>query len=173
MTRNLRVMVVDDSLVIRRMLCDIISQTPGMEVAATASDGVQAVEVFPDVAPDVVTLDVQMPNMDGLATLEKLLAIRPTPVIMVSTLTRQGADITLDALDRGAMDYVAKPERGSQTPESLREELTKKIRSVAGIDVRRIATIRCTSIPATERIFLVSSSRSDSGVWLPRSGLAT
>jgi two-component system chemotaxis response regulator CheB len=142
MAGNIRVMVVDDSLVIRKIISDFINETHGMEVVATASDGLKALEAFQSIEPDMVTLDVQMPHMDGLATLEALLHIRPVPVIMVSALTRHGADITLEALDRGAMDYVAKPERGCDTQKALRDDLVKKIRSVAGIDVRRIVEIR-------------------------------
>jgi two-component system chemotaxis response regulator CheB len=92
--------------------------------------------------PDVITLDIQMPNMDGLATLDAILARRPVPVIMVSSLTKLGADITLDALDRGAVDYLAKPDYGAKTRSALRDELPRKIRTSAGLDVRRILEIR-------------------------------
>lgn len=113
-----------------------------MEVVATASDGDRAVAMCLKHNPDVVTLDVQMPKMDGLATLAVLLEKRPVPVIMVSALTQAGADVTLDALERGALDYVAKPERGSGVEKALGHELIRKIRSVAGSDVGRVLRIR-------------------------------
>jgi two-component system chemotaxis response regulator CheB len=139
---EIRVLVVDDSAVIRTLICDNIASSPGMTVVGTASDGRKALEIFDSVWPDVITLDIQMPNMDGLATLEAILARRPVPIIMVSSLTKLGAQITLDALDRGAIDYVAKPDYGAKTRAVLRDELLLKIRSVAGVNVRRILEIR-------------------------------
>jgi len=140
--RSIRVLVVDDSAVIRQIICDHVSAAPGMAVAGTASDGQQALDLLDTLEVDVVTLDIQMPKLDGLATLDAILARRPLPVVMVSALTRLGADITLDALDRGALDYVAKPEGVAQAACVLGEELLRKIRSAAGIDVRRILEIR-------------------------------
>jgi two-component system chemotaxis response regulator CheB len=113
-----------------------------MKVVGTAGDGRQALEVLDSLRPDVITLDIQMPNMDGLATLEAILARRPIPVIMVSSLTKSGANITFDALDRGAVDYLAKPDYGAKTRSALQEELPRKIRAAAGVDVRRILEIR-------------------------------
>ncbi len=141
-TENIRVLVVDDSAVIRTMICDNIAAEPGMEVAGIARSGEKALEVFESVHPDVVTLDIQMPGMDGLETLDALLTRHPVPVIMVSSLTRAGADVTLDALQRGALDYVAKPERGSDAEEVLGGTLLQMIRSAAGTDVKRILQIR-------------------------------
>jgi two-component system chemotaxis response regulator CheB len=140
--RSIRVFVVDDSAVIRQIICDHVSAAPGMEVAGTAGDGQQALDLLDVLDPDVVTLDIQMPRLDGLATLDAILARRPLPVIMVSSLTRLGADITLDALDRGALDYVAKPDGGANAASALGDELLRKIRSAAGTDVRRILEIR-------------------------------
>jgi len=140
--RSIRVLVVDDSAVIRQIICDHVSAAPGLEVAGTANDGQQALDLLDALNPDVVTLDIQMPRLDGLATLDALLARRPLPVVMVSALTRLGADITLDALDRGAVDYVAKPDNGASAAFALGEELLRKIRAAAGIDVRRILEIR-------------------------------
>lgn len=139
---KIRVVVVDDSALMRRMISDYISNVPDMEVVATASDGHKAVEMCRKYTPDVVTLDVQMPQMDGLATLDVLLEQRPVPVIMVSALTQAGADVTLDALERGALDYVAKPERGSGVEQALGSELIRKIRSASGSDVQRVLRIR-------------------------------
>ena len=142
MSADIRVLVVDDSAVVRSTIADSIAATPGMTVAGTAGDGRQALELLDALRPDVITLDVQMPNMDGLATLDAILARRPVPVVMVSSLTRLGATTTLDALERGAVDYLAKPDYGAKTRSALREDLPRKIRLAAGTDVRRILQIR-------------------------------
>lgn len=140
--RPIRVLVVDDSAVVRAMICEHITNSPDMEVVGVAADGRRAIEVFQATQPDVVTLDIQMPVMDGLEALDSLLAIHPVPVIMVSALTQLGAQITLEALDRGAIEYLAKPERASEAESILKDELIGKIRYVAGTDVRRILRIR-------------------------------
>ncbi len=139
---EIRVLVVDDSAVIRSIIADSIAHAPGMQVVATAADGRQALDILDAVNPDVITLDIQMPNMDGLATLDAILARRPIPVVMVSSLTKLGAQITLDALDRGALDYLAKPDYGTKTRTAIHDELPRKIRMAAGTDVRRILEIR-------------------------------
>ena len=141
-TKTIRVLVVDDSALIREMICDAIKATPGFEVAGTAADGRQAIEMIGTLTPDVVTLDVQMPRMDGLQTLDEILKIRPTPVIMVSALTQLGANTTLEALDRGALDYIAKPEGRAAAETVFRDELPRKIRAMAGVDVQRMIAIR-------------------------------
>ena len=96
-----RVLVVDDSAVIRSLIADSITATPGMKVVGTAEDGQKALEMLDAVRPNVITLDVQMPRMDGLATLDAILARRPIPVIMVSSLTRLGAEIAWMPLTAG------------------------------------------------------------------------
>lgn len=141
-TPDIRVLVVDDSAVIRSIIADSIGKTPGMMVAGVAGNGQQALALLDQARPDVVTLDIQMPKMDGIATLDAILARHPLPVIMVSSLTKLGAQITLDALDRGALDYLAKPDYGAGTRAVLEEELPRKIRMAAGTDVRRILEIR-------------------------------
>jgi two-component system chemotaxis response regulator CheB len=87
-TKEIRVLIVDDSAVLRSIIADNVTATPGMTVAGMAADGLQAMEMFDSARPDVVTLDIQMPRMDGLATLDAILSRRPTPVIMVSSLTK-------------------------------------------------------------------------------------
>ena len=141
-SQEIRVLVVDDSAVVRSIIADSIAATPGMKVVGTAGDGRQAMEMLDSLRPDVITLDIQMPNMDGLATLDAILRGGPIPVVMVSSLTKLGANITLDALDRGAVDYLAKPDYGAKTRSALRDELPRKIRIAAGLDVRRILQIR-------------------------------
>ncbi len=139
--RKIRVLIVDDSTLIRRILSDIISEAPDMEVVGTASDGREALEKIPKLHPDCITLDIQMPNMDGLSALDAILQNYLLPVVMVSSHTQRGAEITLEALNRGAIDYVSKPEHARQLT-SMAEELLRKIRSSAGVDVRRILRIR-------------------------------
>jgi len=124
------------------MISDYISAAPGMEVAGKARDGEDALAKLASTRPDVITLDVQMPKMDGLAMLDMILKRNPVPVIMVSALTQLGANITLEALDRGALDYVAKPESGAGVEAALNGELIRKIRAVAGTDVERMMRIR-------------------------------
>ncbi len=136
------VLVVDDSAVVRSLIADSIAATPGMKVIGTAGDGQLALAVLDDLRPDVITLDIRMPNMDGLATLDAILSRRPVPVVMVSSFTTVGANLTLAALDRGAVDYLEKPDRGSDTHAILRGELPRKIRMAAGVDVGRIMEIR-------------------------------
>jgi len=148
--RMIRVLVIDDSALIREMICDAIGDTPDMEVVGRAPNGARGLELLDRLDPDVVTLDIQMPGMDGLETLDAILQKRPVPVIMVSSLTQIGATVTLDALDRGAIDYVAKPERGSETQTVFHSELPRKIRSAKGTDVRRILQIRRRRSQRTE-----------------------
>jgi two-component system, chemotaxis family, protein-glutamate methylesterase/glutaminase len=139
---EIRVLVVDDSAVIRALIADSIAATPGMTVVGAAENGRVALEMLDAVRPDVITLDVQMPQMDGLATLNAIFARRPIPVIMVSSLTKLGAEIALDALDRGAVDYLAKPDYGAGTKAAIKDDLPRKIRMAAGCDVPRILAIR-------------------------------
>ena len=139
---DIRVLVVDDSAVIRAIICDRIGAAPGLSVAGKARDGRDALEKIAALRPDVVTLDLRMPGMDGLAVLDAMLPTDPIPVIMVSSLTRAGATVTLDALDRGAVDYVAKPDNGPARCRAFTEELISKIRGAAGIDVRRMMASR-------------------------------
>ncbi|MHB8974725.1 MAG: chemotaxis-specific protein-glutamate methyltransferase CheB [Pirellulaceae bacterium] len=162
--REIRVLVVDDSVVVRSIIADSIGATPGMKVVGTASDGQQALEILRTVRPDVVTLDIQMPKMDGLATLDAILTQYPIPVIMVSSMTKTGAEITLDALDRGALDYLAKPDYGAKTRAVLQDELPRKIRMAAGADVQRILALRRDrKARPTDPVSPSSSSSSKSG----------
>ena len=140
--KTIRVMVVDDSALIREIICDLLTETPGIEVAGTAFDGNDALAKLDDIQPDVITLDIQMPNLDGIETLDAILKRRPIPVIMVSALTQLAADATLQALDRGALDYLAKPDGPANRLQSLRDDLVRKIQSAAGTDVARVLRIR-------------------------------
>lgn len=140
--RPIRVLVVDDSLVMRQMISDILAAAPDIEVVGKATDGRQALKLFDEVQPDVVTLDIQMPGMDGLSTLDALLAKRPVAVIMASSLTQAGAAITLEALERGALDYVTKPTDKSAVTKAFAIELIRKVRFAAASDVAKILRLR-------------------------------
>ena len=140
--RKIRVLVVDDSALIREIIVDTLSGLPDMEVVGTAADGIEALKVFDRVEPDVVTLDVQMPKMGGLETLQRLLAKRPVPVIMVSALTQVGATTAFEALLLGAVDYVPKPKGLKSKDNKFAHDLARKIRMMAGADVERLLEIR-------------------------------
>ena len=109
MEEPIKVVVVDDSALIRQLLTDLLDQDDDIEVVATAVDAYDARDKIKATNPDVITLDIEMPHMDGLSFLAKIMALRPMPVVMVSTLTEKGATATLEALEIGAVDYIAKP----------------------------------------------------------------
>ncbi|HVJ36534.1 MAG TPA: chemotaxis response regulator protein-glutamate methylesterase [Stenotrophomonas sp.] len=135
-----RVLIVDDSAVVRQILTEILSRDIGIEVVGSAADPLLARDKIKRLNPDVITLDVEMPRMDGLAFLENLMRLRPTPVVMISSLTERGADTTLQALALGAVDFVAKPKldiaRGLET---YAEEIVGKVKAAAQARVRAIA----------------------------------
>ena len=133
-----RVVVVDDSALVRSLLAEIINRQPDMECVGAAADPLIAREMIRNTNPDVITLDVEMPRMDGIDFLGKLMRLRPTPVVMVSTLTERGAEVTLRALELGAVDFVAKPKIGvSDGLRKLAEEITDKVRIAAKAQLRR------------------------------------
>lgn len=132
-----KVLVVDDSAVVRQLLSEILAQDPEIEVVGTAADPLLAREKIKRLNPDVLTLDVEMPRMDGLAFLENLMRLRPMPVVMVSSLTERGADITLQALALGAVDFVTKPKAGlAQGLGEYAGEITAKVKAAAKARVR-------------------------------------
>jgi len=127
-----KVLVVDDSAVVRQALTKALSGDPELEVVGTAGDPYAAWDKIKALEPDVLTLDVEMPRMDGLAFLEKLMIARPTPVVMVSSLTEKGCETTLRALELGAVDFVAKPKLDVRTGlGELADVLTEKVRAAA------------------------------------------
>ncbi|MDP2020126.1 MAG: chemotaxis response regulator protein-glutamate methylesterase [Hydrogenophaga sp.] len=136
---QIKVVVVDDSALVRSLLTEIINRQPDMRCIGAASDPLVAREMIRELNPDVITLDVEMPRMDGLEFLSRLMRLRPMPVVMVSTLTEQGAEITLRALEMGAVDYVAKPRIGiSSGLQELATDIVDKIRVAAGAHVKRL-----------------------------------
>ncbi|GHS94675.1 chemotaxis response regulator protein-glutamate methylesterase [Synergistales bacterium] len=125
---KVRVLIVDDSALMRRMLSDMLSSEPRIEVIGTAKDGVDALAKIRLLSPDVVTLDVEMPNKGGLEVLEELMAKNPTPVIMVSSHTQEGAQVTIKALSLGCVDFVAKPSGSVSTDiKEVAAELITKV----------------------------------------------
>ncbi|SRR6266581_599650 len=127
-----KVLIVDDSALIRTIMTEIINSQPDMEVVEAAPDPLVARELIKKLNPDVLTLDVEMPKMDGLDFLEKLMRLRPMPVVMVSSLTERGSDITLRALELGAIDFVTKPKLAIQDGMLAYSELiAEKIRAAA------------------------------------------
>ncbi|ARU31680.1 chemotaxis response regulator protein-glutamate methylesterase [Sulfuriferula sp. AH1] len=129
---KIKVLIVDDSALIRSVMSEIISDQPDMEVVGVAPDPIVAREMIKATNPDVLTLDVEMPKMDGLDFLEKLMRLRPMPVVMVSSLTERGSEITMRALELGAVDFVTKPKMSIKNGMMEYAELiSDKIRAAA------------------------------------------
>src|SRR5579883_789478 len=137
--RPIRVLIVDDSALVRTLLTDILEAAPGIEVVGVAADAHIARQKIKQLNPDVLTLDIEMPKMDGLTFLRNLMRLRPMPVVMVSSLTERGADVTLDALALGAVDYLSKPKIDlAATLKDYAEELIEKVRIAARASVRAL-----------------------------------
>lgn len=135
-----RVLVVDDSALVRKLLPEIINSQTDMVCAGTANDPLIAREMIRELNPDVLTLDVEMPKMDGIEFLSRLMRLRPMPVLMISTLTERGAEVTMRALELGAVDFVAKPRIGlSDGIKAFSTQIVEKIRVAAVAKVTRAA----------------------------------
>ncbi len=155
---KIKVLIVDDSALIRSVMSEIISSQPDMEVVGVAPDPIVARDLIKKTNPDVLTLDVEMPRMDGLDFLEKLMRLRPMPVVMVSSLTERGSEITLRALELGAVDFVTKPKLSIQS--GMREYtdmIADKIRaaSKARIKPRHQAAAEASKIGVTGELPLI------------------
>lgn len=138
MRNKIRVLVVDDSALVRSLLTEIINRQTDMTCVGAANDPLVAREMIRELNPDVLTLDIEMPRMDGIDFLGRLMRLRPMPVVMVSTLTAQGAEITLRALELGAIDFVAKPRIGLASGlNALGSEIVEKVRVAAVAKFRR------------------------------------
>lgn len=136
---KIKVVVVDDSALVRSMLTEIINRQPDMTCIGAAADPFVAREMIRNLNPDVITLDVEMPRMDGIDFLSKLMRLRPMPVVMVSTLTERGAEVTLRALELGAVDFVAKPKIGvADGLRQLADDITDKVRIAAKARINRL-----------------------------------
>ncbi len=152
---SIAVLVVDDSVVIRRMVASVLDDDPDIEVVGTAANGRIALDKLPQLRPDIVILDVEMPVMDGLATLRAMRLTHPhLPVVMFSTLTERGAAATLDALTAGASDYVTKPSHVGSVNASIdrvRSELIPKIKALVGATREKTAP-RVREVPPTRPV---------------------
>ena len=147
--RRIRVLIVDDSALVRGLLSDILAADRGIEVVGVAGDAHVAREKIKALNPDVITLDVEMPKMDGITFLRNLMRLRPMPVVMVSSLTERGADVTLDALAIGAVDYLSKPRIDlAATLKDYGEELIDKIKTASKASVRALDPRRAAAIAA-------------------------
>jgi two-component system chemotaxis response regulator CheB len=136
---KIKLLIVDDSALVRKLLTEIFSKTGDIEVIGTAPDAYIAREKIKKLKPDVLTLDVEMPKMDGVTFLKNLMRLRPMPVVMVSTLTQQGADTTLKALEYGAVDFVAKPTTDlSNSLVAYADEIIEKVRGAAKASIKAI-----------------------------------
>ncbi len=149
----IRVLIVDDSALVRKLLTEMLRSDPGIEVVGAAADPYAAREKIKQLNPHVITLDVEMPRMDGITFLENLMRLRPMPVVMVSSLTQRGADVTLRALELGAIDFVAKPKvdiAGSLV--EYADELISKVKVAAGARVSaRVAATRTVALEVNPR----------------------
>lgn len=136
--KKIRVLVVDDSALVRSLLTEIINRQRDMECVGSANDPLIAREMIRELNPDVLTLDIEMPRMDGIEFLGRLMRLRPMPVIMISTLTAQGAEVTMRALEMGAIDFVAKPRIGLVDGiKELSDQIVEKIRIASAAHIRR------------------------------------
>lgn len=157
--KKIRVLIVDDSSFMRMAIRGILSREPDIEVVGSAVDGVEGVEKAVDLKPDLVTMDVEMPRMDGIAALKHIMAQAPTRVLMVSTLTNEGARATFDALEAGAVDYIPKNVTDSADAQKVfREELLRKIREAAASFTGRKLSLT-PSRPAAPQTPRVARSR--------------
>lgn len=133
---KIKVLIVDDSALVRKLMTEILNSSPNIEVVGTAMDPYVARDKIKKLSPDVITLDIEMPRMDGISFLKNLMRLHPLPVVMVSTLTEKGAAITLQALELGAVDFVAKPKLDlANTLADYTKEIIEKVITAAGVNV--------------------------------------
>jgi len=167
---TIKVLIIDDSALVRQMLTKIFEKADDFDVVGTAQDPIIARSKIKQLAPDVLTLDVEMPRMDGLTFLSNLMRLRPMPVVMVSSLTQKGAEVTLDALALGAVDFVSKPSALGRDLEKYADEIIEKVRMAAGARVTAIKHHSAT--PATAKAALVETSKSADAVLSKKTGRA-
>ncbi|MDX8398491.1 MAG: chemotaxis response regulator protein-glutamate methylesterase [Mariprofundaceae bacterium] len=140
MAKKIKVLIIDDAALVRQLLTQVLSQDPEIEVVGAAIDPIMARDMIKKLNPDVLTLDVEMPRMDGVTFLSNLMRLRPMPVVMVSTLTEKGADVTLRALALGAVDFISKPKLGGTYKlMDYAEEIIEKVKNAASAHVRAIS----------------------------------
>lgn len=162
---KIRVLSIDDSALMRRIMTDIINSHSDMEVVATAPDPLVARDLIKKLNPDVLTLDVEMPRMDGLDFLEKLMRLRPMPVVMVSSQTERGSEVTLRALELGAIDFVTKPQLGIREGMlAYSEAIAEKVRAASRARIsprapaRPSGTIQHGPLLSSEKLIAIGAS---------------
>ena len=149
---KIRVLIIDDSALIRKILTEIFNTSADIEVVGTAADPIIARDKIKKLNPDVLTLDVEMPRMDGLTFLRNLMRLRPMPVVMISTLTESGAEVTLEAMRLGAIDFVSKPKVDvTQDLQEYADEIISKVRIAAKANVRPLVDIPVKKEPALKQ----------------------
>ncbi len=157
---KIKVLIVDDSALVRKLLFNILDGDPSIEVVGTAPDPYIAIKKIKALNPDVLTLDIEMPRMDGLTFLSKLMKVHPMPVIMFSTLTEAGGQATMKALSLGAIDYIAKPKvRQSEEINLLGEELVSKVKTAAQAKVKKAVTPKLEVPPKLGMDAIISANK--------------
>lgn len=156
--KKIRVLVVDDSALMRKLISNLLAKDPELEVIATAIDGCFALTKVEQLKPDVVTLDVDMPRMDGLTALAEMVSKHRTPVIMLSSLTTRGAALTMQALERGALDFVCKPSGTARLPE-MADELVSKIKAAARTNVLALSRPSAPGTPVRKKPLVARQGR--------------
>ena len=166
-SRLIRVLIVDDSALMRELISAILSGDPEIEVVGAVADPIAAREKIKQLHPDVLTLDIEMPRMDGITFLEKIMTLRPMPVVMISSLTQEGADATLRALEGGAVDFVAKPALDVQAGLLAKKaEIVGKVKTAARANIQRRTPAAPASVPkkhaanysSTEKVVVIGAS---------------
>ncbi len=153
MSKKIKVLIVDDSALVRQVLTEILNSAADIDVVGTAQDPYVARERIKSLKPDVLTLDVEMPRMDGVTFLGNLMRLRPMPVVMVSTLTEKGAAITFQALELGAVDFVSKPKIDiAHTLDDYAEEIIGKVRTASNARVQALGHSTVGSGQVAERL---------------------
>ncbi|HOO36721.1 MAG TPA: chemotaxis response regulator protein-glutamate methylesterase [Deltaproteobacteria bacterium] len=146
--KKTKVLIIDDSALVRKLLKDILSSDPMIEVVGTAPDPILAIRKIKSLTPDLITLDIEMPKMDGLTFLAKLMRSQPMPVLMFSSLTQKGAEATIKALSLGAIDFIAKPTvKLSEGIEGLRSELITKVKAASGAKLKKAIAPPMLEVP--------------------------
>ena len=160
MTKKIKVLVVDDSAVVRQTIKEVLESDSAIEVIATASDPFYAADKLKQEIPDVITLDVEMPRMDGVTFLKKIMGQFPIPVVMVSSLTQKGSRTALKALEYGAVDIITKPQLGIK--EFIRESNTKfceTIKAASKANVKKLLTISHDVAPKLTADAVISKTK--------------
>jgi two-component system chemotaxis response regulator CheB len=136
---KIRVLIIDDSLLIRKVLTEILNSSPDIVVVGSAEDPLVAREMIKALNPDVLTLDIEMPRMDGITFLRNLMRLRPMPVVMISALTESNAEVTLTALELGAVDFIAKPTVDVESSlNDYAEDIIAKVKVASQANIRRL-----------------------------------